>query len=330
MPNWPRAFKALLARLDTDRPLIIDPPRELLGLLPRTAPCVSLDYAVWRRLDDEGRTPFSIEVPDKVADTVILFQPRAKERLNWWLYRLATCFPNRLLWLAGANVEGGRGIGKQVGELFGTGARAARVGTLGRTSLWRFQLPDHPPPPPDPWREWRYGDLRLHALPGVFGYQGLDEGTALLLNAMKTLELRGRILDFGCGTGIVTAVATGLSPDARPTLADSDALALESAARTLYVNGIAGDLRPCDGWHGLGGTWDWILSNPPFHVGASADLSVVINLIRDAPPRLETGGRLVLVANRHLPLETPLERTFGNLVKLSENTHFKVLSACRQ
>ena len=55
--------------------------------------------------------------------------------------------------------------------------------------------------------ETPFGPLELCALPGVFAAGRLDEGTSMLLPHLKYLKDRRRVLDWGCGCGVIAACA---------------------------------------------------------------------------------------------------------------------------
>ena len=65
-------------------------------------------------------------------------------------------------------------------------------------------------------------------------------------------------------------------------------------------------------WHdvatGLPARYDFIVSNPPFHQGRADEPDLGRAFIAAAAAALKPGGRLWLVANRHLPYEAVLAR----------------------
>jgi 16S rRNA (guanine1207-N2)-methyltransferase len=65
--------------------------------------------------------------------------------------------------------------------------------------------------------------------------------------------------------------------------------------------------------------------NPPFHQGKHADTSLGAQFIRQAHASLKRGGRLFLVANRHLAYE----RVVPGLSVLHEEGAYKILTAIR-
>lgn len=73
--------------------------------------------------------------------------------------------------------------------------------------------------------------------PGIFSWDGLDTATALLIEAMQ-VQPTDRVLDLGCGYGIVGAAAAMASPQVGVDLVDENVVAVEAAQRTLVLNGL--------------------------------------------------------------------------------------------
>ena len=73
--------------------------------------------------------------------------------------------------------------------------------------------------------------------------------------------------------------------------------------------------------------YDWVIMNPPFHSGRAAEPALGQRFIEVASSTLPRGGRLLMVANRNLPYEQILEKTFRRVEKLSERDGFKVFEA---
>ena len=116
------------------------------------------------------------------------------------------------------------------------------------------------------------GGIDVISLPGVFSHGRLDEGTAFLLRHIPS-DIRGAVLDFGCGSGVLGATIKSLNPGVEVTLVDSNAFAIESAQRTFSANGLAPrEIRPVDGLDGVSDQrFDMIITNPPFHQGIGTD-----------------------------------------------------------
>ncbi len=101
-----------------------------------------------------------------------------------------------------------------------------------------------------------------------------------------------------------------LEPTARVDFLDVDAVALEAAGQNVP----GARLIPSDGFEALRHErYDLIVSNPPYHEGKAQTGGVVDRLIREAPDHLESGGSLVLVTQRRLPVAASMESVFDTL-----------------
>jgi 16S rRNA (guanine1207-N2)-methyltransferase len=134
---------------------------------------------------------------------------------------------------------------------------------------------------------------RFRTAPGVFSRAAVDRGTRLLLD---TADLSGaqRILDLGCGYGVMGIVAAARAPRARVTLVDVNPRAVALASENIALNQVANaDARAGDGCAVVAGEqFDVILFNPPIRAGRR----VVLRLLQEAHACLGPQGRLYFVA----------------------------------
>ena len=87
-------------------------------------------------------------------------------------------------------------------------------------------------------------------------------------------------------------------------------------------------------WHdvtrGLPGRYDVIVSNPPFHAQGAGDRPDIGRaFIAAAAEALRPGGRLWMVANRHLPYESVLDARFGTVRIVTQAGGFKIVEAVK-
>lgn len=162
--------------------------------------------------------------------------------------------------------------------------------------------------------------------PGVFAKGGLDAGTHLLIAHLPVVEPGALVLDFAAGSGVIARAVLDREPRAVVSLVDADALALEAArenvpaATALVGTGLeAAGSRP----------FDLIVSNPPLHLGVVESHAVLDHLIASAPKHLASGGRLILVVQRRVPVVPALEAAFGNAQVLADDGRFTVAAATR-
>lgn len=170
--------------------------------------------------------------------------------------------------------------------------------------------------------------IGLWSQPGLFSWDRIDPGSALLMEHLPPLSGRGA--DFGCGIGVLAhAVLKG--PKAKQlTLFDIDRRAIEAAERNVV------DPRAHYRWvdlhrtgSGLTGL-DFVVMNPPFHQGGGAeDQALGQSFIRRAAESLRPGGALWLTANRHLPYENVLRPAFKEVTARADVQGYKIFEARR-
>ena len=130
--------------------------------------------------------------------------------------------------------------------------------------------------------------------PGVFSSKRVDKGTELLAEYMDIPE-EGKVLDLGCGYGVLGIVMAKLNPKLEVYMVDVNPVAVEAAKRNVEANGVRaivlqGNLyQPVDEL-GVSG-FSTIVSNPPLAAGRG----VLEEIIVGARERLRKGGSLQLV-----------------------------------
>ncbi|MBC7236357.1 MAG: methyltransferase [Chloroflexi bacterium] len=249
------------------------------------------------------------------------------------------------LYLAGANRAGIKSVARDVEALLGPGRLLGYKGGH-RAFLFTASAPTEDALLPDIFAEpgipqGTYHQIeamvggngeaqiyRLDTRPGIFSWEHLDPGTALLLNVVRPAPDE-RLLDAGCGYGIL-GIHLGLQAShGETTLVDTDILAIECARRNVGRYGPQNArLLLEDVIHVLdAGPYTLIVSNPPFHSGQDVRVDMTYALIHGAYEALLRNGRLVLVANRFLPYRIAMEARFGNVITLAATGQYHVLEA---
>ena len=124
---------------------------------------------------------------------------------------------------------------------------------------------------------------------GVFSHGSIDFGTRTLAETMK-IPPRARVLDLGCGYGVLGIVARLMTPDAKVTMVDINSRACALAAENAETN-RAGDVEVVCGDAAetmAVRMFDVILLNPPVHAGRAA----VLALFEFAASVLDRDGKL--------------------------------------
>ena len=170
-------------------------------------------------------------------------------------------------------------------------------------------------------------NLALCTQPGIFSWDRLDPGTALLLATLP--GLKGRGADFGCGLGILSRAILSSEAVTALTLLEIDRRAVEMARRNVAdprATILWADIRARDA---VPGNLDFVVTNPPFHEGGAEDQSVGRAFITRAAETLRPGGALWLVANAHLPYEPTLRETFRSVTVAAQGSGYRVYEARR-
>ena len=174
------------------------------------------------------------------------------------------------------------------------------------------------------------GTVVNHA--GVFCADRLDIGTRFFLRHLP--EGRGRrVVDLGCGNGVVGASVALADPDAEVLFVDESFQAVASAEATYRANGVSGhaEFRVGDGLAGVpSGSVDLVLNNPPFHSHQATTDATAWRMFTGARRALRPGGELWVIGNRHLGYHVKLRTLFGNSRLVASDPKFVVLKAVKR
>ena len=277
------------------------------------------DYA-----NQHTKVAFSLENHHQ-ADLGIFYWTKNKQECQFQLYQWLSQAPiGQTLLIVGENRAGVRSIEKMLSP-FG---EIAKIDSARRCGLYYFNLQTNPNFDYKTfWKSYRLQALNIFALPAVFSSAELDGGTHLLLSTFETEKLSGKVLDLGCGAGVIGATLKQQNPNIDLTLSDIHAMALASTTRTLEENALKGEVVASDVFSHIDGRFDLIVSNPPFHDGIDTAYQAVEKLILEAKQHLNRGGELRIVANAFLPYPDLLDKAFGSHQLLAKSNKFKVYSA---
>lgn len=170
--------------------------------------------------------------------------------------------------------------------------------------------------------------LKVYSLPGVFSHGSLDDGTRLLLERLQD-KPKGKIMDFGCGAGLIGAYLAKQNPQIDVTGIDVSALAVESTLKTLAANDVTGSAVISDGLSEVKGKFNQVYSNPPFHTGVKTNYAITELFINSVGQYLENSGELTIVANSFLKYQPLLEKQFGSFNIIAKNKRFNVYHASK-
>ncbi|WP_335933237.1 methyltransferase [Streptomyces sp. PTD5-9] len=169
---------------------------------------------------------------------------------------------------------------------------------------------------------------------GVFCADRLDIGTRFFLGHLPARSGPDRVVDLGCGNGVVGLSAALANPEATVTFIDESYQAVASAEETFRANAGPGAEAAFVVGDGLSdmppGSVDLVLNNPPFHSHQATTDATARAMFRGARAALRPGGELWVVGNRHLGHHIRLRRLFGDCDTVAGNPKFVVLRAVKR
>ncbi len=271
--------------------------------------------------------------PVRSAHLAIVFATKHREEV---LYHLAlaadTLEEGGSLIVTAANTLGASSLERRMAELMGGVESFCKhkcrvLRSSKRTATLNAELLNA-------WKQ--AGELRrmdatgYYSCPGLFSWKSFDSGSRLLAASLPA-GLHGRGADLGAGYGYLSRMALERAAGIKGLhLFEAERKGLEAAERNL-----AGFNQRCelhfhwaDVTAGLGMTGlDFVLMNPPFHAGRDSLPALGRTFVREALKALRPGGRLFMVANRHLPYEGELESMSAVVESALQDSGFKLIVA---
>ncbi|MCK0140873.1 class I SAM-dependent methyltransferase [Aliiroseovarius sp. F20344] len=259
------------------------------------------------------------ELPEKGFAAAVVCAPRSKALAQAWLHAANRATEGGLVILDGQKTDG------MDSHLKALKNRARNLGHLSKAHgklVW-FQGLDA--------AEWETADIRLPdgfvTRPGVFSAEKIDKGSEVLAAVMPD-AINGRVADLGAGWGYLSRHILSREGVEALDLIEADKVALDCARRNVD------DPRARFFWDDATAftpdqPYDVVISNPPFHTSRAGRPELGQAFIQSAARILKPSGRLVMVANRHLPYEDTLAKHFRVVEDLGGTPGFKLLAGLK-
>ena len=158
---------------------------------------------------------------------------------------------------------------------------------------------------------------------GVFSKKGLDFGTRTLLESLPN-DLKGDILDFGCGYGPI-GIYLKTMYDCDVDMLDVNERSVELAKKNAVLNAVKVNIFVSDIYSNVNKKYDYIVTNPPIRVGKQ----ILYKILFDAKDYLKEKGKIYLVINKDQGAKS-LMKDLANSYKVSlvnKNKGFFIICA---
>lgn len=173
-------------------------------------------------------------------------------------------------------------------------------------------------------------DLTFISDTAVFSRRQIDFGSRLLLETVAVIlreenRGKGRLLDLGCGYGVLGLSLKRLFPALEVTLADVNQRALELTRQNSRKNHCSFvDIVLSDGWENLSGSFDNVVTNPPVRAGKQ----VVFSFYQGAYQQIVSGGSLFVVLQKKQGAPSSVKKLielFGNCEIINKDAGYWIL-----
>jgi 16S rRNA (guanine1207-N2)-methyltransferase len=269
---------------------------------------------------------------DTVFDGAVIYMPKSKQQAKMLIANVAACIKTGgHILLVGENKSG---VKSAATLLESVSTQVNKIDSARHCALFAAQLDKGVKAfDIDQWQS----QVRITAagltynvcsLPGVFNHGSLDLGTQLLLENLPSITT-GRLLDFGCGAGIIGCFLALKSPESQVVMSDVSALAVYCAQQSARLNDLDLEVIASNGMSDISGKFSAVYTNPPFHTGIQTDYSVTEDFIRQLNKYSTKGASLTLVANRFLRYSERLEKCYGGVQLITQSTKFSLYQCSR-
>lgn len=158
---------------------------------------------------------------------------------------------------------------------------------------------------------------------GVFSKNKLDFGTRTLLESIDINEIHGKVLDVGCGYGVIDIILSKVTNASFEGI-DVNLRALHLASRNAKLNNVSNvKFYESNVYKNVKSKYNFIITNPPIRAGKS----VVYDIVMNARFHLEENGILYIVIRKEQGAKSML-RDLQNYYKtevINKNKGFFVI-----
>ena len=165
---------------------------------------------------------------------------------------------------------------------------------------------------------------------GVFSKNELDPGSELLIKIALKQNIKGELLDVGCGYGPIGITLSTLAEITKVDFIDVNKralnLTLENAQK--YCRNIF-NVFESNGFENVKDLYDYILINPPIRAGKE----VIFKMFEDSIKHLKNDGVLLIVIRKDQgapSAKTKLTAIYGNCETLDREKGYHILKSIKR
>ncbi|EKV57176.1 methyltransferase small domain-containing protein [Brachyspira hampsonii 30446] len=169
-------------------------------------------------------------------------------------------------------------------------------------------------------------DLKFISNDKLFSPKNIDIGTLSMIDEVN-FENENKILDLGCGYGVVGILAAKIIGDNKAVMCDIDSEAVEASKNNAVLNNVSNiSIVQSDGLKNIiDKDFSMILSNPPYHT----DFSVAKHFIESGFYKLALNGKFIMVTKRLDWYRNKLSSVFGGVKVKEKNGYYIFISEKR-
>ncbi|KLV05942.1 50S rRNA methyltransferase [Photobacterium aquae] len=284
------------------------------------------------QLDEVTLSDCLAALPD-APQLVLLKLPKNNRLLSWQLRQLCQSLPAGTMVIAAAKAKEIHTSTLKLFEKYLGDTKTSLAVKKARLIFCQVNPElSQPLPAPLEWQVQEHGlTLTNHA--NVFSGESLDIGARFFLEHLPADNRYEKIVDLGCGNGVIGIKAAQLNPDAKIVCVDESFMAAASCRHNANINlsdpsQLTAVVNNCLEGMPADDT-DLVLCNPPFHQQNTITDHIAWQMFCDARHVLRQGGKLWVIGNRHLGYNDKLKRLFGNVTVVAQNNKFVIYQSTK-
>jgi len=156
----------------------------------------------------------------------------------------------------------------------------------------------------------------------VFSKKGLDFGTRSLLESINVKNIKGDVLDFGCGYGPI-GIYIKSNTESNVDMIDINERALNLARCNAKINNVDVNIFESNIYSNVTKKYDYIITNPPIRVGKK----ILYEILIGAKEYLKETGHLIFVINKDQGAKSTMKEMekYYNVKLITKNKGFFII-----